>query len=202
MSGCAPRLRFLIPGLFHRQLDPHLSMLTSPETLLLEFRSNPPRSHPEWEGLSPPPSTRSVLLTHTYFQFKVISEYSEDLVTRNRVDAPRLNHLDVTFFNQIDVDTPLLAKFISFMPTFRILNGASVFFHDSLVFESTSVMALHPLVLLGHNTMLSQIGRALIVSLQPCPVQFNDAGRALHLVLCGSCIAPHHPPTPQKQLPN
>ncbi len=75
-----------------------LSMLTSLETLSLQFQS-PSISHPDWEGQSLPPTTRSVLPTPTYFRFKGVSEYLEDLVAR--IDAPRLNGLDVTFFDQI-----------------------------------------------------------------------------------------------------
>jgi hypothetical protein len=66
-----------------------------------------------------------------------------------------------------------------------------------MIFESVSVMTLHPLVLLGHNTIVSQIGRALIVSLQSCP---GDS-----TVLVGSCTlscvaAALHPivPLPRK----
>jgi hypothetical protein len=159
MGGCAPRLRYLeleripFPGLpklllsaihlieLHLSIIPHsgyvspeamvtaLSMLTSLETLSLQFQS--PRSHPDWKGRPPPPMARSVLPTLTYFRFKGVSEYLEDLVAR--IDAPRLNGLDVTFFNQIDFDTPQLAQFISRTPTFKAPNEASVFFHDSAV---------------------------------------------------------------------
>jgi hypothetical protein len=66
-----------------------------------------------------------------YFRFKGVNEYLEDLVAR--IDAPRLNGLDVTFFNQIDFDTPLLAQFISRTPTFKAPNETSVFFHESAV---------------------------------------------------------------------
>jgi hypothetical protein len=95
----------------------------------LQFQS--PRSHPDWEFQPPLPTTRSVLPTLTYFRFKGVSEYLEDLVAR--VDAPRLNVLDVTFFNQIVFDTSLLAQFISRTPTptFKAPHEASVFFHDS-----------------------------------------------------------------------
>ena len=159
MGGCAPRLRYLeleripFPGLpklllsaihlieLHLSIIPHsgyispeamvscLSMLTSLETLSLQFQS--PRSHPDWEGQPPPPRTRSVLPALTYLRFKGVSEYLEDLVAR--IDAPRLNGLDVTFFNQIDFDTPLLPQFICRTPTFKTPNEASVFFHDSAV---------------------------------------------------------------------
>jgi hypothetical protein len=57
-----------------------------------------------------------------------LNKYLEDLVAR--IDAPRLNGLDVTFFNQINFDTPHLAKFISRTSTFKALSEASVFFHD------------------------------------------------------------------------
>jgi F-box-like len=159
MGGCAPHLRYLelerIPFLglpklllsathlieIHLSVIPHsgyispevmvtsLSMLASLETLSLQFQS--PRSYPDREGQPPPPTTRSVLSTLTYFRFKGVSEYLEDFVAR--IDAPRLNGLDVTFFNQIDFDTPLLAQFISRTPTFKAPNEASVFFHDSTV---------------------------------------------------------------------
>jgi hypothetical protein len=133
--GCVPRLRYLelerIPFLgfpklllsathlieLHLSIFPHsryippetmvtdLSMLTSLETLSIQFQS--PQSYPDREGQPPPPTTRSVLPTHTYFWFKGVGEYLEDLVAH--IDAPRPNGLDVTFFNQIDFDTPLLA---------------------------------------------------------------------------------------------
>ena len=159
MGGCAPRLQYLeleripFPGLpklllsathlieLHLSTIPHsgyispeamltsLSMLTSLETLSLQFQS--PRSHPDWKGQPQTPTTRSVLPTLTYFRFKGVSEYLEDLVAH--VDAPRLNGLDVTFFNQIDFDTPLLTQFISRTPTFKAPNEASVIFRDSAV---------------------------------------------------------------------
>ena len=170
MSGCAPRLRFLIPGIFHPRLDSHRPLyVDQPRNTFTSSQIQSPRSHPDWESLPPPPTTRSVLPTLKYFRFKAISEYLEDLATCIRVDAPRLNDLDGTFFNQNDVDTPLLAQFTSHTLTFKVLHETSAFFHDNPVFEFISVVALHPLVLLGHNTMLSQIGPALIVSLQSCP---------------------------------
>ncbi len=106
-----------------------LSVLTSLETISLRFQS--PRSRPDRETQRPHPTTRSVLPNLTYFRFKGVSEYMEDLAAR--IDTPLLNGLDITFFNQIDFDTPLLAQFISRTPTFKTPNEASVFFHDSAV---------------------------------------------------------------------
>lgn len=157
MDGCAPGLRYLelehipFPGLpklllsathlieLYLSIIPHpgyispeamvtsLSMLINLETLSLQFQS--PRSHPDWEDRPPSPTTRSVLPSLTYFRFKGVSEYLEDLVAR--IDALRLNGLDVTFFNQIDFDTPQLAQLISRTSTFKAPNEASVFFRDS-----------------------------------------------------------------------
>ena len=101
-----------------------LSVLTSLDRLSLEFQS--PRSRPDRESRRPPPSTRSVLPVLTYFSFKGVSEYLEDLVAR--IDAPRLNSLDITFFNDIVFDTPQFIQFISRTPTFEALNEASVVF--------------------------------------------------------------------------
>jgi hypothetical protein len=48
------------------------------------------------------------------FFFKGVVEYLEGLVTC--IDTPRLDYLDITFFNQIDFDTPRLAQFINRTP--------------------------------------------------------------------------------------
>jgi hypothetical protein len=159
MDGCAPRLRYLeleripFPGLpklllsathlieLHLSIIPHsgyispeamvtgLSMSTSLETVSLQFQS--PRSHPDRKGQLLPPTTRSVSPTLTYLRFKGVSEYLEDLVAR--INAPQLSGLEVTFFNQIDFDTPLLAQFIHRSPKFKAPNEAGMFFHDSAV---------------------------------------------------------------------
>ena len=45
------------------------------------------------------------------------SEYLEEILAR--IDAPRLDELHITFFNQIIFDTPQLFEFISRRPTLR-----------------------------------------------------------------------------------
>jgi len=139
LGGSAPHLRtfelegILFPGLpnllssathlFHLDLSlPHsgyispgamadlLSMLSSLQTLALEFQS--PLSRPDEE--SPPPSNRFVIPALKSFCFDGVIEYLEDLVTY--FDAPQLHHLSITFFNQIDFDSPQLAQFISRAP--------------------------------------------------------------------------------------
>src|SRR6266849_3941382 len=145
LGGSAPRLRFFeldgipFPGLPNLLLSanhlvqlwlsniPHsgyfspeaivalLSELSSLEELILHFQS--PQSRPACEFRPPPPSNRCVIPALNYFHFKGVIEYLEDLVTF--IDAPQLNTLNITFFNQIDFNTPQLAQFINRTPSIR-----------------------------------------------------------------------------------
>ena len=99
-----------------------LSALTSLENLSLAFRS--PRSSPGQASRRPPPKTRSVLPCLADFFFRGVSEYLDDLVAC--IDAPQLNTLDITFFNDIEFDTPQLVRFISHTPKSKALE--SVYF--------------------------------------------------------------------------
>jgi hypothetical protein len=92
-----------------------LSVSSSLRTLYLDFQS--PQSRPGWEGRHPPPSKRSVIPALTSFSFKGAIEYLEDLVAF--IDAPQLEILYITFFNQIDFDTPRLTQFINRTPRLR-----------------------------------------------------------------------------------
>src|SRR6266849_3961694 len=86
-----------------------LSMLTSLESLRLEFES--PQSGPDEESRRPFPPRRSVLPALTKFWFKGVNEYSEELLAR--IDTPRLHMLWTTFFNDIVFETPELIQFIT-----------------------------------------------------------------------------------------
>ncbi len=103
-----------------------LSVLSSLKSLYLEFQS--PQFRPDRESRHRPPSKRSVIPALTDFDFKGVIEYLEDLVTY--IDAPQLDHLDITFFNQIDFDSPRLAQFVSRTPAFGD-DVARVGFNDS-----------------------------------------------------------------------
>src|SRR5216684_851590 len=92
-----------------------LSVLSSLKSLSLAFIS--PQSHPGLESRQPPPLKRSVIPSLTLFSFKGVSEYLEDLVTC--IDGPRLSRFYITFFNQIDFDSPRLAEFIHRIPRLR-----------------------------------------------------------------------------------
>ncbi len=102
-----------------------LPVLSSLQMLYLEFQS--PRSCPDWVNRPQPPSKRSVISALTYFSFKGVIEYLEDLVTF--IDAPLLRDLRITFFNQIDFIGPRLARFISRTPILADCN-AHVEFDD------------------------------------------------------------------------
>ena len=91
-----------------------LTALNSLESLRLHFRG--PRPRPALESRRPPPplQTRSILPILTKIRFQGVSEYLAGILAR--IDAPRLNELDITFFNQIIFDTPQLFQFISRSP--------------------------------------------------------------------------------------
>ena len=108
-----------------------LSTLTSLESLWLGFES--PRSCPDPSSRRPPPSTRSVLPVLTSFYYTGVSEYLDDLVAC--IDAPQLNMLQITFFNDIVFDTSQLVRFISHTPKLIALRNAYIVIqhHDARV---------------------------------------------------------------------
>jgi hypothetical protein len=163
LGGSAPRLRYLelervpFPGLPNLLLSatglvtlsllkiPHsgyispeamvrcLSTLTRLERLSLGFES--PLSRPVRESRRPHPPTRSALPALTYFQFKGVSEYLEDLVAR--IDVPLLDGLNIMFFHQLIFDTPQLAQFLARTPNIQPPVEAGITFSDRYV-EVTS----------------------------------------------------------------
>jgi hypothetical protein len=92
-----------------------LSVLPSLDVLILKFRS--PQSLPDRESRLLPPPKRSVIPALLFLVFKGVTEYFEDLVTF--IDTPQLGTMNITFFNQIDFDTPRLAQFIN--RTFKLV---------------------------------------------------------------------------------
>jgi hypothetical protein len=96
----------------------------------LEFKFYSPQSCPDEENRRLPPSTRYILPALTSFRFKGVYEYLEDLVAW--IDTPRLGHLEATFFNDIDFDTPELIRFVSRSSTFKTPNKAHVSFDSRI----------------------------------------------------------------------
>jgi len=99
-----------------------LSTLTSLDELCLEFES--PRSQADRASRRPPPLTRVVLPALTTLTFKGDSEYLEDFVSR--LEAPLLSYTNITFFNQVIFDTPLLRHFIGRTEIIRAADRASI----------------------------------------------------------------------------
>ena len=113
----------------HRYISPEvmvtvLSALTSLRSLLLE--SMPPPYNPDPESRQPPPLSRSVLPVLTSLKFKGVSGYLDDLMVL--IDAPRLDYLEITFFNLYVFFTHQVIQFISRTPTLKALEEAHVTF--------------------------------------------------------------------------
>ena len=132
----ATRLRYLclqdIPhsGYFSpNEMVTALSTLTSLESLQLEFQS--PRSRPDHSSRRPPPPTRSVLSSLIELCFKGVCEYLDDIVAP--IDAPQLDKMDITFFNDIVFDTFQFTQFISRTPTLKPLKKARLYFDATAV---------------------------------------------------------------------
>jgi hypothetical protein len=104
-----------------------ISELSCLEELFLEFES--PKSCPDRETRRPHPSKRSVIPALRHFQFRGVTEYLEDLVTR--IDTPQLDYMQSIFFNQIDFDTPRLAQFINRTPKLGKRDATVLFDDDS-----------------------------------------------------------------------
>ena len=122
-----PRSGYFSPG----AMVTCLSVLTSLKEICLEFESHP--SRPDWESRRSPARTRVVVPALTYFRFKGVSEYLDDLVVH--IDAPRLNCLYIVFFNQINFDTAQLGQFISRTP--RLMTP----YDAHMVFDNYAVLA-------------------------------------------------------------
>ena len=103
-----------------------LSMLTSLESLHLEFRSV--QSFPGLKSRRPFPPIRSVLPTLAIFRFKGVNEYLEEFVAR--IDAPQLHLLSITFYidDWIEFNATELNRFISRTPILGICDGARLIF--------------------------------------------------------------------------
>lgn len=177
LGGSAPRLRKLylegIPfpglpkllsscaGLVHLELcdipDPGyisadaivtcLSTFTRLKLLKICFESPRPRS--EWGRRHTSPQTRTLLPCLAYFMFKGVGEYLKDIV--DRIDAPLLDNLRISFFHQPIFDTPRLAQFISRTPKFKACSEVRVHLgsYDTSVHLISFSKTSH-----GHDTIL------------------------------------------------
>ena len=155
LGGSTPSLRFLLlsripfPGIptlllsatqlvdLHLWEIPHfcyispeamlttLFTLTSLESLSLKFQPcQLPHTHLDQE--SRPPCF--VLPVLTRFWFKGEYEYLDDLVAS--IDSPQLEYLDITFFNDVEFQTPQLVQFVTRAPTLNAPEKAVISFEN------------------------------------------------------------------------
>ena len=92
--------------------------------IALEFQS--PQSWDDRVSWNPPPLTCIVFPALTILAFKGDSQYLEAIVSR--IDTPLLDRLEITFFNQLMFDIPLLGHFVSRTETFTAVHRADVDF--------------------------------------------------------------------------
>jgi len=142
-----------------------LSALTRLEKLQFAFLS--PRSRPARESRRPPPRTRSTLPTLTYFAFRGVSEYLEDLVAR--IDTPLLDTLDIRLFHQLIFHTPHLSQFTSRTAKLKAPDEARVVLSD----RSVSIT-------LSSSSQIS--GKAPVTS--PSPTQIPFGGELTLQISC------------------
>ena len=123
-----------------------LSALTSLQLLNLGFES--PESCPDLETQPPFLPTRFVLPSLTDFRFKGACEYLEVFLAR--IDAPQVYKLLITFFNDIDFDTPELTQFIGRTSILGAYNEARLIFDD----RKAVVTLSHPPKPSNHTRMV------------------------------------------------
>jgi len=99
-----------------------LTVMTTLETLALQFRS--PRSRPNAANRPRPPPTPFVLPALTNLIFKGVYEYLEDLLAQ--IDAPLLHFLHIVFFMDLNFDLPQLHRLIDHAEEFKAFNHAEL----------------------------------------------------------------------------
>jgi hypothetical protein len=99
-----------------------VSALTRLTKLSIGFIS--PASRPDPITQPPPPLTRAVLPALTDFEFYGVSEYLEDLMAQ--IDAPLLDRVAISFFNQLVFDIQQLIRFIGHAPALMPYDSATI----------------------------------------------------------------------------
>ena len=103
-----------------------LAALPGLNSFSLGFRSPQSRVGRGTRHLLPPIPIALVALTK--FRFKGNSEYLEDIISQ--IDTPLLDNFEITFFNQLTFDTPLLRHFISRTEIIKAHHRAFVAFYN------------------------------------------------------------------------
>jgi hypothetical protein len=101
-----------------------LSAMARIEQLHIGFRS--PQLRPDFDNRRPSPPTRTILPFLTSLMFQGNSDYLEGLLSR--INAPRLNIIAMTFFNQLVFDIVQLPRFIDRTGKLNTFNSADMVF--------------------------------------------------------------------------
>jgi hypothetical protein len=110
----------------------YLSTMPNLESLPIGFRSPQPlRNWPDQPNQHQPPLTRVILPSLTKFHFLVMGEYIEDFVSR--IDAPLLDEVDITFFDQPIFHAPRLHDFLARNEKFKAHRRGAVVFCSSSI---------------------------------------------------------------------
>jgi hypothetical protein len=107
-----------------------LSSLTRLELFYLGFRS--PQSRPDTSSQQSSSLTRIDLASLTNLFIHGASEYVEDFMAR--INAPRLQHIGISFFNRLLFDIPQLTRFIGCLEHFKVRHQAAVKFWSNFAF--------------------------------------------------------------------
>ena len=99
-----------------------LSGVTNLRNPSLHFLSFPSRR--KYLDLPPPSEERVLLPAFTCFKYRGTSKYLDSFV--DRIDAPRLGDIDITFFSQPTMDASQLGRFIERIEMQTSLNRAEV----------------------------------------------------------------------------
>ena len=143
-----------------------LSSMTKLQSLKLRFGA--PRPRPSRASRRPPPRIRTTLPALTKFSVEGVSEYVEDLVAR--IDAPLLDDIHISFFNQLIFDIPQLSYFINRVEKFDGPNAKIWFrrYHASVELSSGIGPYLYLLIWCRQaDWQLSSIAQVCGMSLHP-----------------------------------
>ncbi len=121
-----------IPSFSPREMVTALSALTRLEALhIIGHKGEPDQLNLDRESQHSPLPPRAILPSLTVFEFEAFSEYLEDFMAR--IDAPLLNYLNISFIcssvdqdSDIELETPQLLRFISYIPKFQAPDKAFV----------------------------------------------------------------------------
>lgn len=129
-----PHARYISPEM----MVTCLAVLLNLEELFIGFQ------YPRAPQINSPPPTRTVLPTVTYFGFKGVSEYLEDLVAR--INTPKLHNLNIWIFMDNIFTIPQLHGFISRAERLKLRKRVSM---ESYPWSARIAIGLAPRLHLG-----------------------------------------------------